>query len=87
MANHKSAKKRSIQSIKKTKINRILSSKIGTTFYQLNNNIIEKNIEAAQESLRLYNSSLSKALKRGILKKNNISRKLSSLSNKLKKIA
>ena len=86
MANHKSAKKRSRQTIRKTQVNRTLLSKIRTTFNQFHNNIEEKNLEAAIESQKLYNSVISKAVKRRIIKKNNASRKLSSLSNKIKEI-
>tara|TARA_Y100000294_G_C8420894_1_gene282753 strand:+ start:444 stop:707 length:264 start_codon:yes stop_codon:yes gene_type:complete len=86
MANHKSAEKRSRQTIKKSKINQIVLKKLKTTFSKLNNDISGKNTDSAQESLRLFNASLSKAVKKGIIKKRNASRKLSSLSNKLKKI-
>ena len=86
MANHKSAKKRSRQTIKKTLINRTLLSKIRTSFNQFNTNLEEKKLDAAKESLRIFNSSLSKAVKNSIIKKNTASRKLSSLSNKLKEI-
>ena len=85
MANHKSAEKRSRQSIKKTKANKALLSKIRTNFNKFNSSIDSKNIDTATESLRLFNVALSKAVKRGIIKKRNASRKLSSLSNKLNK--
>ena len=49
--------------------------------------VLREIVEEATNSFRLYNSSLSKALKRGIIKKQNVSRKLSSLSDKLKKIS
>ena len=85
MANHKSAKKRSRQTISKTQVNRAILSKIRTSLNKFIDNITEKKLEPATESLRLYNSTLSKAVKSGLIKKNNASRKLSSLSNKLKK--
>ena len=49
------------------------------------NDIDSKNVDTARESLRLFNIALSRAVKRGVIKKKNASRKLSSLSNKLKK--
>ena len=85
MANHKSAEKRSRQSIKKTKINQILLSKIKTSYNKFNIDLDEKNLDVARKSLRLFNIALSKAVKRGVIKKRNASRKLSSLSDKLNK--
>ena len=85
MANHKSAEKRSRQSIKKTKINQILLSKIKTSYNKFNIDLDEKNLDVARKSLRLFNIALSKAVKRGVIKKRNASRKLSSLSVKLNK--
>ena len=87
MANHKSADKRARQTIRKTNLNQRILSQVKTNFNRFNDNLSKKNIEEATNSFRLYNSSLSKALKRGIIKKQNVSRKLSSLSDKLKKIS
>jgi len=86
MANHKSAEKRSRQTIKKTKINQIQTSQLKTAFNKVINNFNDKKLDAAAESMRLYNIILSKCVKKGLIKKNTASRKLSSLSNKLKKI-
>ena len=86
MANHKSAQKRSRQTIKKTKINQILLSQLKTSYKKFNSNLNDNNLEVATESLRKFNADLSKALKRRIIKKRTASRKLSSLSDKLKKI-
>ena len=41
--------------------------------------------EEIQKSLSAVNSIMAKALKRGIFKKEHLSRKLSSLSNQIKK--
>tara|TARA_B100001123_G_scaffold334239_1_gene377401 strand:- start:1713 stop:1976 length:264 start_codon:yes stop_codon:yes gene_type:complete len=86
MANHKSAAKRSRQTFQKTKINQVVLSRVKTTYNKLISEISNKNPKTAQESMQLFNSALSKALKKRIIKKGNASRKLSSLSNKLKKI-
>jgi small subunit ribosomal protein S20 len=86
MANHKSAQKRSRQTIKKTKINQILLSQLKTSYKKFNSNLNDNNLEVATESLRKFNADLSKALKRRIIKKRTASRKLSSLSDKIKKI-
>ena len=86
MPNHKSAKKRFRQTIKKTRVNKILLSKMKTFFNQLNSNIEEKKPKDSIESLKLFNSSLSKALKKGIIKKNNVSKQLSSVMMSIRKI-
>lgn len=83
MANHKSAEKRSRQTIKKTKVNKTLLNKIKTNYNKFNTNIDENKLDTARESFRLFNSSLSKAVKEGVIKQGNASRKLSSLSDKL----
>ena len=85
MANHKSAEKRSRQTIKKTKVNKTLLNKIKTNYNKFNTNIDENKLDTARESFRLFNSSLSKAVKEGVIKQGNASRKLSSLSDKLNK--
>ena len=85
MANHKSAQKRSRQTIKKTKVNQIILSQLKTSYNKFNINLSKKNIDVAKESLRLFNVALTKAVKRGVIKKKNASRKLSSLSDKLNK--
>ena len=85
MVNHKSAQKRVRQTIKKTKVNQIILSQLKTSYNKFNINLSEKNIDVAKESLRLFNVALSKAVKRGVIKKKNASRKLSSLSDKLNK--
>ena len=86
MANHKSAKKRSRQILKRNRINSQAFSKIRTTLNNFNDLILEKNKAELDKSLSLINSSLAKALKKGLLKKEFVSRKLSSLSQKIKNI-
>ena len=86
MANHKSAKKRYRQSLKRNNVNRSLRSKINNNISQFKSIILSKNIEQILESFSLINSSLAKAAKKGVIKKEFVSRKLSSLSNQLKKI-
>ena len=86
MANHKSAKKRSRQTIKRNGINTQVFSKIRTNLNNFNDLLLEKNKADLDQSLSLINSSLAKALKKGLLKKEFVSRKLSSLSQKIKNI-
>ena len=84
MANHKSAKKRSRQALKRYKVNRSLLSKIKNNLNAFNSHASSKKNEEMQESFKLVNSSLAKAVKKGLIRKEYMSRKLSSLSNFLK---
>ena len=86
MANHKSAKKRSRQTLKRNRINTQAFSKIRTNLNNFNDLLLEKNKAELDNSLSLINSSLAKALKKGLVKKEFVSRKLSSLSQKIKNI-
>jgi len=85
MANHKSAKKRSIQSKSKNAVNTQYLTKIRSTLNKFNNTVKNSNSEEAIQSLSNVNSIMAKAVKKGILKKQYMSRKLSSLSNQIKK--
>ena len=85
MANHKSAKKRSIQSKVKNAVNTQYLSKIRSNLNKFNSFVKNNNSEEAVNSLKDVNSIMAKAVKKGILKKEYMSRKLSSLSNQIKK--
>ena len=86
MANHKSAKKRSRQTVRKNFINIKYLSKIRTAVNNFEATIKSKNQEDIKKSFAEVNSTFSKALKRGIIKKHLLSRKLSSLSKQIKNI-
>ena len=85
MANHKSAKKRSVQSKIKNAVNTQYLTKIRTNLNKFNNSIKNSNLDEASKTLGDVNSIMAKAVKKGILKKQYMSRKLSSLSNQIKK--
>ena len=85
MANHKSAKKRSIQSKVKNTVNTQYLTKIRTNLNKFNKSLKNDNSEEAENYLKDVNSIMAKAVKKGILKKQYMSRKLSSLSNQIKK--
>ena len=86
MANHKSAKKRTRQTKSRNLVNKILHTKINNSIRKLNNELNAKNIKEIQASFASVNSSLAKAVKRGLIKKQFVARKLSSLSSQIKKI-
>ncbi len=85
MANHKSAKKRSIQSISKNTVNTRYLSQIRSNLNKFNNTLKENKSQEIQKSFQGINSIMAKAVKKGIIKKEYMSRKLSSLSNQIKK--
>ena len=89
MANHKSALKRTRQSLKRNSVNRTLQSSIRNNISKFKILISSDNASKKQEDIQktfsLLNSSLSKAVKKGIIKKKHISRKLSSFSKLLNK--
>ena len=65
MANHKSAKKRNRQTLKRNKVNRSLRSKINNNINRFNSIILSKNMDQIMESFSSVNSSLAKAAKKG----------------------
>ena len=85
MANHKSAKKRSIQSKTKNAVNVQYLTKFRTNLNKFEKSLKDQNTSEVQNSFREINSILAKAVKKGILKKQYMSRKLSSLSKQIKK--
>tara|TARA_B100001123_G_scaffold208536_1_gene236035 strand:- start:139 stop:399 length:261 start_codon:yes stop_codon:yes gene_type:complete len=86
MANHKSAKKRAKQTLRKNLVNAKYLTKIRTALNNFESSMKSKNQEDINKSFAEVNSTMSKALKRGIIKKHLLSRKLSSLSKQIKNI-
>ena len=85
MANHKSAVKRSTQNRLRKSINVKYLSKFRTTLNRFNDAVKSKKTEEIQKNFSEVNSIMAKAVKKGIFKKQYLSRKLSSLSNQIKK--
>ena len=89
MANHKSALKRSRQSLKRYSVNRTLQSSIKNNISKfkilISSDGASKKQEDIQKAFSALNSSLSKAVKKGIIKKKHVSRKLSSFSKLINK--
>ena len=69
MANHKSAKKRSRQALKRNEINSQVLSKLKTNINKFSDLLNEKNKEKIDKMLSDINSSLARAQKKGLLKK------------------
>ena len=87
MANHKSAKKRSRQTLKRNRLNKPILSKVKSSISKFHGLIASKDTLALKKSWSTLNSTLARAAKRGLIKKQHVARKLSSLSNKLKNIS
>ena len=85
MANHASAKKRSRQNKIRNVVNSQYLSKYRTALNKFRSSVEAQNKEVMQKSLSAVNSIMAKGLKKGIFKKENISRKLSSLSKQISK--
>ena len=85
MANHKSAKKRSRQALKRNEVNRSLLSRIKNNINNFHSLVSSKKTDEIQKSFSSVNSALAKAVKKGLIKKEFASRKLSSLSNTISK--
>ncbi len=85
MANHKSAKKRSVQNKTKNDVNSKYLSKVRTSLNNFDEALKSNKTDEIQKNLSKVNSIMAKAVKKGIFKKQYLSRKLSSLSNQIKK--
>ena len=85
MANHASAKKRSRQNKTRNAVNSQHISKFRNALNKFKSSVEAKNEEEIQKSLSNVNSIMARASKKGIFKKEYISRKLSSLSKQISK--
>ena len=72
--------------MKRKLINSQILSQLKTNINKFTELIKAKNKEEIDKSFNLVNSSLAKATKKGLIKKQYMSRKLSSLSKKTKNI-
>jgi small subunit ribosomal protein S20 len=80
MANHKSAEKRIRQTEKRTAINRSRLSRVRTFVKKVETAIASGDREAAQSAFQLAQPELHRAITKGVLHKNTVSRKLSRLA-------
>jgi len=80
MATHKSAEKRIRQIVKRTATNRARTSRVRTFVKKVETAIAGGDKEAAQSALRLAQPELHRAITKGVLHRNTVSRKLSRLA-------
>ena len=86
MANIKSAKKRILQTQKKTEFNRFIKSRVRTKIKKIFGLIKSKNKDEAKIKFLSFESDVSKAMSKGVFKKNTASRLVSRLSKKVKNL-
>ena len=80
---HKSAIKRHRQSIKRSTRNQAVRSRLRHTVRQLRETIARKDLGAVDAELRSVMKTLDKAVTKGVLHRNNASRRISRLSRQV----
>jgi small subunit ribosomal protein S20 len=83
MASHKSAEKRIRQIVKRTATNRARISRVRTFVKKVEVAIAAGNKGAAQSAFQLAQPELHRAITKGVLHKNTVSRKLSRLATRI----
>jgi small subunit ribosomal protein S20 len=83
MASHKSAEKRIRQIVKRTAINRARRSRVRTFVNKVEMAIASGDKEAAQSAFKLAQPELHRAITKGVLHRNTVSRKLSRLAARI----
>ena len=86
MANIKSSKKRILQTRKKTEFNRFIKSRVRTKIKKIFSLIKSKSKDEARLNFLSFESDVSKAMSKGVFKKNTASRLVSRLSKKVKNL-
>jgi small subunit ribosomal protein S20 len=80
MASHKSAEKRMRQIVKRTAVNRARMSRVRTFVKKVETAIASGDKDAARSAFQLAQPELHRAITKGLLHKNTVSRKLSRLA-------
>ena len=83
MANHKSAEKRANQTAKRTTINRARRSRVRTFVKRVETALASGDKVAAQSAFQLAQPELHRAVTKGVLHRNTVSRKLSRLAARI----
>ena len=87
MANIKSAKKRIVQNIKRSELNKNRKSKIRSSIKKIHSvSLDKKDKDILNKNFLKVESELAKAVNRGVYKKNTAARLTSRLSKKIKSV-
>lgn len=87
MAHHRSAKKRIRQTVKRTAINRARTSRVRTYIKKVEQAVASGDRDAAQLALRAAEPEIRRGVRKGVLKLNTASRRISRLSRKVNRLA
>jgi small subunit ribosomal protein S20 len=87
MANIASAQKRIRQTLKRTARNKARKSRVHGAIRKIEEAVASGNKEAAQAAFRAAQPELQRAVGKGVLKANTVSRKISRLSARVKAVA
>jgi len=87
MANHVSSKKRIRRNSRMEVVNKVRKNRVRSFIKKVEVAIEQSDKTNAQEALILAQPEMHRSVTKGIFKKNTISRKLSRLSARIKKIA
>ena len=80
VANHKSAKKRIRQTIRRRKVTKDTLSRLRTLEKSLRQAIDKKDKNNAMEQLKTFNTEMNRSIRKGLQHKNKVSRKMSRLA-------
>ena len=87
MANHASAKKRIRRNTRMENVNKIRKNRVRSFIKKVELALDKADKVLAQEAFRTAQPEMHRSVTKGVFKKNTISRKLSRLSSRIKKIA
>ena len=87
MANHASAKKRIRRNARMEIVNKIRKNRVRSFIKKVESAIEKADKELAQEEFKKAQPEMHKSVTKGVFKKNTMSRKLSRLSLRIKKLA
>jgi small subunit ribosomal protein S20 len=87
MANIASAQKRIRQTLKRTMRNKARKSRVHGAIRKVEEAVVSGNKDAAQAAFRAAQPELQRAVGKGVLKANAVSRKISRLSARVKALA
>ena len=87
MANHVSAKKRIRRNARMEIINKIRKNRVRSFIKKVELALDKVDKKSAQKAFKTAQPEMHRAVTKGVFKKNTISRKLSRLSSRIKKIA
>ena len=85
MATHKSAEKRARQTIRKNAVNSARRSKVRTAEKKLIKALTALDLKSVPQLLKEYTSEATRAVSKGVFKKQTVSRKIGRLATKAHK--